>query len=184
MEFDIKNLHTLTELDKSDCSVFANCFSILCGSNMDIDFSVRGDLSVNSLKIKSKEVTNKMLNSYNSTQARTTENAACAVAFVVVNKLAGYIVVNQTFKGDRFDYWLEKKKSNYEELLLQNTEACMEVSGIKQEARNNTIQDRIKEKILQVSKNITNNKPCYIVVSEFSNKISEVKLYERDKRFT
>jgi len=179
--FDIKDLHTITKLDESDCSVFGNCFSILCGSSKNVEFSIRGDLSESSVQIKSKKVTQEMKNSHNSTQTRTTENAACAVAFVVINKLANYVITHQCCKGDYFDYYIEKQNEQREEKMLQNSVARLEVSGIKEEKAGNTIRDRIKDKILQVEKNRSSNLPCYIIVSEFSNKISEVKLYERNK---
>jgi hypothetical protein len=83
------------------------------------------------------------------------------VAILLVDSLTEYHIVERSFKGTGFDYWLGPKKSR----LFQKA-ARLEVSGIR-EGSTNAIDKRIREKVAQTKQSDVLNLPAFVVVVEF-----------------
>ena len=97
----------------------------------------------------------------------TTEQAAYGIAFLVIQELTDYTVIERSRRGTGFDYWLGKKGET-NELPFQNA-VRLEVSGIRK-GDDSRVKARVKLKVEQVSP--TDDIPAYIVVVEFSNPLA------------
>ena len=112
-------------------------------------------------------ITDQMLHCYNNSKY-TTEQAAYGIAFLIIQELTDYTVIERSRRGTGFDYWLGKKGDN-NELPFQNA-VRLEVSGIRK-GDDSRIKARIKQKLEQVSPT-DGTLPAYIVVVEFSNPLA------------
>lgn len=108
-----------------------------------------------------QEVTEQMLRCWNDSEY-TTEQAAYGIAFLVIQELTDYTVIERSRRGTGFDYWLGKNN----ELPFQNA-VRLEVSGIRK-GDDSRIKARVKQKLEQVSPT-DGTLPAYIVIVEFSN---------------
>ena len=98
----------------------------------------------------------------------TLAEAAYGIAFLIIQELTDYTVIERSRRGTGFDYWLGKKTNN-NDLPFQNA-VRLEVSGIRK-GDDSRIKARIKQKLEQVRP--TDGKlPAYIVVVEFSNPLA------------
>ena len=82
--------------------------------------------------------------------------------------LTEYHVVQRSWKGTGFDYWLGLK----EDELFQNA-ARLEVSGIRQ-GGDKDMEKRIKQKTDQISKSDRMRLPAFVVVVEFGRPLAAV----------
>lgn len=136
------------------------------GHTQGVEFKVKGDFRA-VFKLYWQEVTSQMLRCWNDSEY-TTEQAAYGIAFLVIQELTEYTVIERSRKGTGFDYWLGKKgESN--ELPFQNA-VRLEVSGIRK-GDNSRVKARVQQKLEQVSPT-DGTLPAYIVVVEFSNPLS------------
>ncbi|MTJ53224.1 hypothetical protein FJR38_11505 [Anabaena sp. UHCC 0253] len=131
--------------------------------NQGIELTVKGEFTT-FFNLYWQEVTDQMLRCWNDNEY-TTEQAAYGIAFLIIQELTDYTVIERSRRGTGFDYWLGKKDDN-NELPFQNA-VRLEVSGIRK-GENNRIKARIKQKLEQVSPT-DGTLPAYIVVVEFSN---------------
>jgi hypothetical protein len=96
-----------------------------------------------------------------------TENGACGIAILLVETLTEYHIVQRSWKGTGFDYWLGLSG----ELIFQRA-ARLEVSGIRQGDRS-LIERRVKQKIDQTRRSDRLNMPAFVVV-EFGGPVAAV----------
>lgn len=94
-----------------------------------------------------------------------TEKGACGIAFLLIDKLAEYTVVQRASKGTGIDYWLRKKGE--EGAFFQGATVRLEVSGIRSGTQAE-INSRTKIKERQVGKSSSTLLPAIIVIVEFS----------------
>jgi hypothetical protein len=110
-----------------------------------------------------QEVTDQILRCWNDPEY-TTEQAAYGIAFLLIQSLTDYTVIERSRKGTGFDYWLGSDTTD--ELPFQNR-VRLEVSGIRQ-GDQSRIRARVKQKIDQ-TKPSDGSFPAYIIVVEFSH---------------
>lgn len=94
-------------------------------------------------------------------QEMATEFGAEAIAILLVYRYCRFQVVERSWKGTGFDYWLGDDDDN-----LFQSKARLEVSGIANGPRNE-VQRRVRLKIQQTNPSDTTGLPAYIVVVEF-----------------
>ncbi|MCB0552723.1 MAG: hypothetical protein KDD02_04155 [Phaeodactylibacter sp.] len=104
--------------------------------------------------------------SWNDSQ-EATEYGATAVAIVILAKLTPYTVIERSFKGTGFDYWLGSGEYDENLLPFQQRKAKLEVSGIWKESGNNTVDARVKLKRQQIKHAGKEGLPAFIIVVEF-----------------
>jgi hypothetical protein len=93
-----------------------------------------------------------------------TEWGACGVAILLVEKLTSLRVVQRSYKGTGFDYWLGKE-DDIEELFQGKKR--LEASGILR-GTEATIRARVKKKLMQTDQSDGIGLPALVVVVEFS----------------
>ncbi|MDM8519458.1 hypothetical protein QUF64_05370 [Anaerolineales bacterium HSG6] len=101
---------------------------------------------------------------------RATDHAACGLALLLIRELTDYTAIEQACIGTTIDYYLVPKKTDGD--LIFNDTARLEVSGILQENRANTVQARINQKQKRLKPSL--GLPTFIVVIEFSKPWSKV----------
>jgi len=94
------------------------------------------------------------------------ENAAYAIAFLLVFHFTKYAIIKQSVIRTGFDYWLYKKDDNVSRNFLQRY-AKLEVSGIMEAKGGNTVLSRVEQKKKQTSDGPNANLPVYIAITEF-----------------
>jgi hypothetical protein len=136
------------------------------GHTPGVELKVNGDFTT-VFKLYWQEVTDQMLRCWNDSEY-TTEQAAYGIAFLVIQELTDYTIIQRSRKGTGFDYWLGKKGET-NELPFQNA-VRLEVSGIRK-GDDSRVKARVKLKVEQVSPT-DDTLPAYIVVVEFSNPLA------------
>lgn len=134
----------------------------------DLQLIVRGDLE-SEFKLTWEEATQRMKNSRQDMVA-TVESGAYCLAMLVIEKLTGLQVIRQSQRRTGFDYWL----GDSENVGLQGL-ARLEVSGILS-GNDAQIKKRLKEKVQQTKKSDKLNLLAYVVVVEFSEPITKIKI--------
>lgn len=109
------------------------------------------------------EVTEQMRKSYGDL-LRATDNAACAIALLLVRELTPYTGIEQSAIGTTFDYYLGMQ-DNHSDLIF-NHSARLEISGILNENPTNSVKSRVNDKIRRLSAEY--DLPSFVVVVEFS----------------
>jgi len=104
--------------------------------------------------------------SWNDTQ-EATEYGATAIALVLLKCLTKYTVIERSFKGTGFDYWLGTGEYDENLLPFEQRKARLEISGIWKESKGNTIKKRMKLKKKQVANVNYADVPIVIIVVEF-----------------
>jgi hypothetical protein len=99
----------------------------------------------------------------------TTEQAAYAIAFLLILQLTNLTVIERSRKGTGFDYWLGIQNST--DALPFQRMARLEVSGIRKGNRSQ-INARVKQKTEQTRASDAQGLPAYMIVVEFSRPIS------------
>jgi len=92
------------------------------------------------------------------------EYGAICISSLLLIECIDYTIIERSRKGTGFDYWL-----GYDNDLLFQNAARLEVSGIFKETENNTAEKRFQMKMKQTDKSDNYNIPAYISVVEFSN---------------
>ena len=97
-----------------------------------------------------------------------TEWGAAGIAALLARQEIAYSVVEQSWTGTGFDYWLADESGS------QSEKARMEVSGLlaADMARFNA---RVKEKIQQTRQSDALGLPAYVVVVEFSEPAARIE---------
>jgi len=160
--YSLKKMETY--LTREVCDFFSQAASV-CLDNQNhsqgIVFKVEGDLS-SEFQLFWNEVTQQMRDSWDD-MSDTTEDGACCLAMLIVQKLTEYKVIRRARKKTGFDYWLGDKKDEYP----FQEKARLEISGILK-GNKSQIRQRIREKIEQTKQSNHLKLPAYIVVVEFS----------------
>lgn len=94
---------------------------------------------------------------------RTTDDAACAIALLFIREHTQFTAIEKAGIGTTVDYYLSSQE-NDSDLIFNNAEARLEVSGILTETQTNTIRRRLKEKKDRL---LDEGIPTFIVITEF-----------------
>ncbi len=116
-----------------------------------------------------REVSEQLLAAY-ADLVRATDNAAIAVALLLVRELTEYTAIEQSAIGTTIDYYLAPRSRDA--TFIFNRTARLEVSGILRENNNNTVDRRIQDKIRRLRSE--NGMSTFIVVTEFSRPWSKM----------
>ncbi len=101
------------------------------------------------------------------------EYGAEAVSFLLIRECTQYTAIRRAATGTGIDYWLGNKKT-VDNNILSNS-ARLEVSGILNENKDNTVKKRIKGKLRQTTPT-EKTFPVFISVIEFSQPKAEMVL--------
>jgi hypothetical protein len=121
----------------------------------------------------------KFLNTYCDLTDRI-DAGACAVAILVSMPLLGYKVVQRSRKYNGYDYRL----GNDDDELPLNGGPKLEVSGLQKANANNSIADRVNDKIRRLRRFDakppvdTPNQPTYIFVLDFGQPRARMVVYD------
>lgn len=122
-------------------------------------------LAVENLEVQwTGELTDQILRSYKD-ENKTTDAGALAIALLLIREITNYTAIEQSNVGTTIDYYLAYKDQQ-DDTLIFNHAAYLEVSGIRAETSDNTVEGRINQKIRRLSKD--QDVPALIVVVEFS----------------
>lgn len=91
-----------------------------------------------------------------------------ALAMFVMSVLQDYTYVEQSEIGDGVDYRFIKNEPNDDDLNFLDNPHFVEVSGILEESKTNTLQHRIKIKHDQINKGLKRNENSSVIVTLFS----------------
>lgn len=114
--------------------------------------------------IWSDEITREHHNAF-ADLIRATDHAACAIALLLIREFTEFTAVEQAVIGTHVDYWLRRKEASTDDKYIFNDTARLEVSGILQESRANTVENRVTQKLNRLD---TKTPPAYVIVVEFS----------------
>lgn len=91
-----------------------------------------------------------------------------ALAWFVMSVLLDYVYVEQSEIGDGVDYRFMKTEPNHDDLNFFDDFHYVEISGILQEVKSNTLKARIKDKHDQINRGGKRNESSSVIVSLFS----------------
>jgi hypothetical protein len=103
-------------------------------------------------------------------KTRATDFAACTIALILVRELTEFTAVEQSSIGTTIDYYLAIQETD--DLLIFNHTARLEVSGILEEKPENTIDNRIRQKLNRLKSE--SDLPDFIAVVEFNAPKSKI----------
>ncbi|MFM2431562.1 MAG: hypothetical protein RLZZ511_2775 [Cyanobacteriota bacterium] len=132
------------------------------GHRSGVEIVVEGDFSACFRVGWSMAVTEQVRRCWNDLPYAT-EQGAYGLAFLIVQELTGYAVIERSIKGTGFDYWLGEALPISQ--LAFERKVRLEVSGILQ-GQESRIRARVKEKIEQTQQ-YGSRLPAYVVVIEF-----------------
>jgi hypothetical protein len=133
---------------------------------LGVALGVRGDYET-SFTVSWPETSDQVWREWSDPQ-EATENGACGIAILLVGALTDYHIVQRSWKGTGFDYWLGRKSDP----LFQNA-ARLEVSGIRQ-GNAKLIEGRVKQKMRQTRRSARLKLPAFVVVVEFGDPAAAV----------
>jgi len=142
--------------------------------NSGVQLEIRGAFQ-GEYQVSWQQVTEQMVRCYNDEQC-TTELGAYGVAFLLILDLTDCTVIQRSYRGTGFDYWLGTVGDS-NGLPFQNKER-LEVSGIRC-GDSNLVKARVNQKLKQVEPSQNTSLPALIVVVEFSAPMSQVVRNER-----
>jgi hypothetical protein len=90
-----------------------------------------------------------------------------AMAWFVMSVILDFRYVEQTEIGDGVDYRFKKEEPNEDDLNFLDNAHYVEISGILEESKTNTLQGRIKEKHAQIKKGNKKDKESSVIVTLF-----------------
>lgn len=96
------------------------------------------------------------------------EYAATAVAILLVREFTSFDLLERAIQTMKVDYWLENNLKNSSDYRFSDPKGLLEISGIGEETKGNTINMRISSKIKQVAPAKQYKFPIFIIVVEFS----------------
>jgi hypothetical protein len=91
----------------------------------------------------------------------TTEFGAIGVAFLMVQELTDYTVIERSVKSTGIDYWL-----GFEDDMLFQRKARLEISGILN-GDERTINARVKTRLSQTGQSDSTKLPAFVFIVEF-----------------
>ncbi len=131
-----------------------------------VAIEIMGDYSETIELYWSNVVDSQVTRAWNDSQ-EATEYGAAAIAIVILSKLTSYSIIERSFKGTGFDYWLGEGEYDENLLPFQQRKAKLEVSGIWKESETNTVDARVSLKRRQIDFRGEDNFPAIIIVVEF-----------------
>ncbi|MEN9918015.1 MAG: hypothetical protein RL662_451 [Bacteroidota bacterium] len=93
-------------------------------------------------------------------QEYCTDHGAVCLSALLAKQSTGFTIIQRARKGTGVDYWLGDEDNVFK--------ARLEISGIFNETKTNTIESRFKQKKLQTNQSDNTLLPAYISVIEFS----------------
>ena len=136
------------------------------GHKPGVALKVEGDYPETIELSWSNVVDSQVARAWNDSQ-EATEYGATAVAIVILSKLTPYTIIERSFKGTGFDYWLGTGEYDENLLPFQQRKAKLEVSGIWKESESNTVDARIRLKRQQIELAGEEGLSAFIIVVEF-----------------
>ena len=118
------------------------------------------------------EVSEQLRRSYADLR-RATDQAACAIAFLLIRELTHYKTVEQAIIGTSVDYWLSDIDEPDDYLIFNHT-ARLEISGILSETKSNSVEARMRSKLERLKKGL----PAFIIIVEFGRPWSKMGYHE------
>ena len=97
-----------------------------------------------------------------------TEHGAVSIAVLLVKKEIGYTVLERSWKGTGFDYWMGEGT----DAPFQH-EARLEISGIRK-GSDRDVQARMRQKLRQTDRS-DGLLPAYVIIVEFGRPLAEVQ---------
>lgn len=91
-----------------------------------------------------------------------------ALAWFAMSVLLDYGYVEQTEIGEGVDYRFMKEEPDDDDLNFMDNFHYVEISGILQESKTNTLKGRIKDKHEQINRGLKRNEPSSVIVTLFS----------------
>jgi hypothetical protein len=91
-----------------------------------------------------------------------------ALAWFVMSVLLGYNYVEQSEIGDGVDYRFMKSEPKDDDLNFLDNYHYVEISGILQESKTNTLKTRIKDKHEQIMRGGKRDEPSSVIITLFS----------------
>ena len=92
-----------------------------------------------------------------------------AMAWFVMSVLLDYGYVEQSEIGDGVDYRFKKEEPDDDDLNFLDDYHYVEISGILQESKTNTLKGRIKDKHEQIKRGGKSGKPSSVIVTLFNS---------------
>lgn len=127
---------------------------------------VEGDFSEQIKLLWKDKVNDQVKRAWNETQ-EATEYGATAIALVILQELTDYTVIERSFTGTGFDYWLGTGEYDENLLPFEQRKARLEISGIWRASESNTIDARVQIKRKQLEQSDSTQLPGLIIVVEF-----------------
>lgn len=153
------------------CEAATMCFRLqghFSGVEMTVDQNISSKKSASKCNvIWDLDVTDQMQRTWKP--QNMTEPGACAVAILLIEELTEYTVVDLSYRGSGFDYYLGKRRSP---TPFKNS-ARLEISGILK-GNKSDFNRRVKEKLEQTEPSDHTGLPAYAVVVKFDVPISKV----------
>ena len=172
-EVDISKDIPVTGLTTSFMNSIAEA-AIVCFDDQNHDSGVtlriEGELNESIIFQWSTEVSFQIKDTWNDLQ-EATEYGATYLAVLIIHYFTPLKVIKRSRKRTGFDYWLgEKEDENYP----FQEKSRLEISGILQENKRNSVDKRVKEKLNQTKQSDNLNLPAYIVVVGFHQPQAQV----------
>ncbi len=104
-------------------------------------------------------------------EPHATELGACGMTFLLIGLLTDLTVVEQSFKGTGFDYWLGPKGNT--NVLFQDM-VRLEITGIRSGSKSD-VMARMRVKLAQVGRSDKMGLPAIIAVIEFGSPTSRLQ---------
>ena len=101
---------------------------------------------------------------------KATEWGAAAVAALLANVCLPHTLIEASWQGTGFDYWLGDDSDE-----PFQRKARLEVSGIR-EGNENDVKYRVAEKLKQVNRSAHLGLPGYVIVVEFSRPLARLQM--------
>ena len=101
-----------------------------------------------------------------------------AMAWFVMSVLQNYKFVEQSEIGDGVDYRFKNIEPNDEDLNFLDDSHYVEISGILEESKTNTLKGRIKDKHEQIKKGSKKDKSSSVIVTLFKKPITVKEIHK------
>jgi hypothetical protein len=106
------------------------------------------------------EITTKLAASYRE-ENRITDYATMCIALILASKLTDFEYVEVSRQGDGVDFWFTEKDKT-------GVSARLEVSGIREASKANSVKNRLTIKLTQTNQSDKSGVPAYVSIIEFS----------------
>lgn len=136
------------------------------GHQSGVLLRVEGDYEATIRLTWSENIDAQIERSWNDSQ-EATEFGAMSIAIIILKKLTDYTIIERSFRGTGFDYWLGTGEYDENLLPFEQRKARLEISGIWKETSSNTVDARISLKQKQLEVSDSTQLPGLVIVVEF-----------------